>query len=248
MIQIVKNILDKAGISVLKKTTFLKMIHKDQMHQLDCMHLLHKVYDASSRLVIADIGANVGQSALKFSNHFPNAIIYSLEPVLSTYQEMKQNTEGNANIRTYQLAAGAEEGEFEITHQANSQWNSLDPSINNNAKQANATTEKVQVITMDRFAKVQGIERIHLLKTDTEGFEMQVFRGANHLLRNRLVDHIYVETGFMQGDSQHTNFCEILMYLQGFQYQFAGMFELSYSPNYEVYYANALFTSKVGNE
>lgn len=245
MIQQLKKILAKAGITFLRTSTFHEMVHIRNLHNQDCLYLLKQVYGSSFPLVIADIGANTGQSALKFTRIFPHARIYSLEPVFKTYQQLLENVNGHSNILPFHLAAGSGAGELEIFHQENSQWNSLVPEMNKLAKAENATSETVKIITMNRFVAENGINRIHLLKTDTEGFEMEVFKGADELLKNHLIDYIYVETGFMQQDVQHGKFCEILSFLQIYGYQFSGLYELSLSRNHEVYYANALFTSKI---
>jgi precorrin-6B methylase 2 len=50
--------------------------------------------------VIFDIGANLGQSAIKYSKEFPNAKIYSFEPVDSTYTLLKRNVQDISNVLT----------------------------------------------------------------------------------------------------------------------------------------------------
>ena len=51
----------------------------------------------------------------------------------------------------------------------------------------------VRAYTLDEFCKTEGIERIHLLKVDVEGFELAVFRGADRLLAEHRVDYICFE-------------------------------------------------------
>ena len=46
---------------------------------------------ADSASVIFDIGANIGQTALKFSEHFADAQIFSFEPVGDTFKQFKNN-------------------------------------------------------------------------------------------------------------------------------------------------------------
>lgn len=56
----------------------------------------------------------------------------------------------------------------------------------------------VKVSTIDRYCADKKIERIDLLKSDTQGFELEVLKGARHMLVERRVGAIYVEITFAQ--------------------------------------------------
>ena len=64
--------------------------------------------------VILDIGANVGQSARAFAQHFREATIYCFEPVATAYRDLVRNTADLPRVKTFQLAAGATKGEVTI--------------------------------------------------------------------------------------------------------------------------------------
>src|SRR4051812_36845319 len=63
---------------------------------------------------IFDVGANVGQTALKFAIAFPEARIFCFEPVTSTLRKLGKNVQGFRSITCHQLALGAEAGEATI--------------------------------------------------------------------------------------------------------------------------------------
>ncbi|WP_295668241.1 FkbM family methyltransferase, partial [uncultured Mucilaginibacter sp.] len=52
--------------------------------------------------VFFDIGANIGNYTLELRNYFPNALIYSFEPVKSTFEKLQNNTI-NTNINLYNI-------------------------------------------------------------------------------------------------------------------------------------------------
>jgi hypothetical protein len=61
-----------------------KQIHPKDRHGLsDCADIGRSGCKIST---IFDVGANVGQSALKFQEAFPRARIHSFEPVSATYK------------------------------------------------------------------------------------------------------------------------------------------------------------------
>ncbi len=50
--------------------------------------------------------------------------------------------------------------------------------------------------TLDRFAAVHKLDRIDLLKTDTENFDLEVIKGGQELLGDGKISFIYSEVGF----------------------------------------------------
>lgn len=58
--------------------------------------------------------------------------------------------------------------------------------------------EKVCVLTLDDFAASKNISRIDFMKMDTEGFEMNIFRGATRLLSEDRIGGFMFEFGMNQ--------------------------------------------------
>jgi hypothetical protein len=56
-----------------------------------------------------------------------------------------------------------------------------------------AQTTNVSVVTLDAFADREGIDRIHVLKSDTQGYDFEVFKGAQGLMRAGRIQLIYYE-------------------------------------------------------
>ena len=63
--------------------------------------------------VIFDIGANVGIWSYWFSDRFPDATIFSFEPVPKTYADLKENLKDKIpgqSIKTYKIGFGEKAG------------------------------------------------------------------------------------------------------------------------------------------
>ncbi|RYG52722.1 MAG: FkbM family methyltransferase [Chitinophagaceae bacterium] len=201
---------------------------------IDCYYFLRQYYSNKTWHTIIDAGANIGQTALKFSRYFPTATIYSFEPVSATYAELKKATQGNQKIKIHHEALGVEPSELEIALFEESQTNSL--KVDSERKEA------VKVTNLDLFASENGITHIDLLKSDTEGYELEVLAGAKRLLDSQAIDFIYVEVCFSRHDLTKVFYQDITNYLDGHQYHFIGFFEPQYHP--ENGYANALFAAR----
>jgi FkbM family methyltransferase len=169
--------------------------------------------------VIIDVGANIGQTALTAQTHFPNSFIYCFEPVPSTFHKLVTSVQRFPNIKTINQALGEEVSKAPITAIPLAQQNTLVLGVNNNFTTSTTETVVVDVNTLDNFCIQSSIKKVNLLKIDTEGYEMNVLKGAKQLLSSHSVDYILVECDFFtRSDAPHGNFFDIFNYLQQFNY------------------------------
>ena len=122
---------------------------------------------------IFDVGANIGQSCLSFTESFPNAQIYSFEPISDTYDNLKTNAQKYSSIHCVKSALGDEQKELEISLQPDPEANSLKVVIEN----IDSKVETITVDTGENFCRDNNIQSIDLLKIDTEGYELEVLKG-----------------------------------------------------------------------
>ena len=145
---------------------------------------------------ILDIGANIGQSARQFHESFPESAIYCFEPVSDTFRRLQSNVK-SIGAKCYRLAMGATPGKATIYLTGQSLTHTLIAPKQYSGK------EEVEIVTVDSFAGEQGMEHIDLLKIDTEGFDLEVLRGASAMLARGGVSFVLVEVGFHPGDRRH---------------------------------------------
>lgn len=169
---------------------------------------------------ICDVGANEGQTAVVLGSLFPHARIFCFEPVKSTYESLVRNTHGNINIHPFPFALGARKDELTMQLRESNQWNSL--ATQKPQLEAGDKVEAIRVETLDDVAQEQGLKSIDLLKTDTEGFDLQVLQGAECLLAERRIQFVSSEVGFLDGDLQHTKFSEIHTFLYNYGFRVIG--------------------------
>lgn len=193
---------------------------------------------------IFDVGANYGQTALHYNSLFNTAKIFSFEPVKASYEKLINETQTIKNISCHNIALGEENNNVEIYlhKEENSQLNSL-KAINSN--QTGITKETINVVTLDNFAKGQKIETIDLLKIDTEGFELEVLKGAYSFLKNKKIKAILCEVALSKRNTRNTQLNIVIDFLDKYDYFFVGLYEtnITYFKS-GLAYSNALFILK----
>jgi FkbM family methyltransferase len=165
---------------------------------------------------VLDVGANVGQTARELSRAFPAARVYSFEPVPTTFEQLKRNTAGLSNVRCFLFGLGAAEEQATIRLAASDARNSL----LNQSDAGEGPTATITIKKGDEWAAGEGVTSIDLLKTDTEGYDLEVLRGFGGMLKEGRIRAILAECEFDRVTPEpHTSFLELHRFLtpQGYR-------------------------------
>jgi FkbM family methyltransferase len=148
---------------------------------------------------VLDVGANVGQFAMVALKAFPQAHVYSFEPIEDIAHKFKRVMAKEKRVTLFHTALGNDQGKAKIHVTARSDSSSLlVPALQ---EQIFPGTHEAgqQEIKIARLQDVLAIEKIvapALLKIDVQGFEGEVLKGCHSLL-NRF-DWIYCELSFVE--------------------------------------------------
>ena len=154
--------------------------------------------------VIFDVGANGGNYSKFLRESNQNAEIYSFEPHPSTYQKLIKNIEC-LDVKTFNVGVGSAEGILKLYDYADedgSEHASLYKEVIETIHKGKAVEHEVKIITLEAFANEYQIERVHLLKIDTEGHEMEVLKGFEQFIRENKIDLIHFEFNEMNVSSR----------------------------------------------
>lgn len=146
--------------------------------------------------LVIDVGAHIGTYSNQIKFLSPNINIYAFEPHPKTFIQLLSS----AKLYGYtalNLACGDIPGNLKLFDytgsQDGSQHASLYEGVIEKIHKSSSSFSHVQVITLDSFIKEKGINRIHLLKIDTEGNEMKVLLGAREAIKEKIIDIIHFE-------------------------------------------------------
>lgn len=176
---------------------------------------------AVSKIIIFDIGANVGSYSQKIAEVFADqeADIFAFEPSLTTYNQLLANSAAYKNIHPVNLALSDLAGSATLfSDQALSGLASLSNRRLDHFNIKNNFRETVECVTLDDYCQRSSIANINFLKLDIEGLEYQAFLGAQSLLSKGLIDFIQFEFGGANIDSR--------TFFQDFFYLLSGKYRL----------------------
>jgi FkbM family methyltransferase len=224
----------QAALKSVARSLGLEIRYAFQNPPISSASLYRRWLRSEDAQCIFDVGANIGEMATAFVMTFPNAMVHSFEPFPAPFQQLATTARKfKGRIKPWQLALGDEEHAVTtgVDPSSRSKLNTLGPGSGGST---------VQVATLDAFCIRERIASIDILKTDTEGYDARVLRGASRMLSDKRIRCIVSEVGFV-GDRHHTPFEDVYCLLRASGYQLAGLYEASYFRSGECDFANALF-------
>jgi FkbM family methyltransferase len=147
-------------------------------------------------LNILDIGAHKGETIDLFYKNFNVSKIYSFEPNINLFKILKANQKyNNDKIEIFNLGFGErtevkELNIFKDTSSSTINYINEDTmyfkrkqkfmSFFFNNKNFLVEKQKVQIQNLSEFISEQSIDKIHILKIDTEGYEYKILKGLKN--------------------------------------------------------------------
>jgi FkbM family methyltransferase len=173
--------------------------------------------------VLIDVGANIGQTALYMRQFFPNAAIHSVELASKTAGILRHNTRMYPNIHVHACALGRAPGRAGLKLHECSLVNSLrytaDPD------DLATAVEEVEITTADIFCAQQGLHHIDVLKTDAQGFDLDVMHGAIGLFKARAITFVLTEIAFEETHRDAQTFQPMHDFLRGQGFHLCGIYD-----------------------
>ncbi len=214
-------IADRFGYELIRK----------KRHPSASSHLSNVIKHYKINLVL-DVGANVGQFAMRLRKNGYSGEIHSFEPGLDAYGKLCSNSQRDNLWVAHHLALGHETGKIDINVSQSSDLSSiLNPNpfgLDRFEKIKVVKQEAVSITTIDLFAEehIRDFEnRRVLLKMDTQGFDLNVFRGAKKSVDNILC--MQSEISFCPIYESMPNYTESLELYQNSGFAISGLYPVS---------------------
>lgn len=135
-------------------------------------------------MICIDIGSNLGYYALLEAKLVgKNGFVYAIEPIKENIVALINSIALNdyKNIRVYRIAIGSSNSmqKMVVSHRSNCGTLVL---RSKNVKHAKAII-KVKTITLNKFCKRSDIKKIDFLRMDVEGYEVEIIKGMDKVLK-----------------------------------------------------------------
>ncbi len=150
---------------------------------------LWMLFEALKINCVLDVGGRFGDYGVLLRNNNYKGHIISFEPVSTNFQRLQQAAAGDDKWQVYHYALGSETGTAEINVSHGTNYSSFlapsDYGIESSKEIEVERTETVQVKRLDEiFAEITAhISAPNVyLKMDTQGFDLEVVRGARACL------------------------------------------------------------------
>jgi FkbM family methyltransferase len=219
--KVISQLLLLIGLNVTRTRTGILGI--GNRHVPGAEATLKWIQNMNIRTVI-DVGAHKGQSALQFHRLFPNARIFSFEPLHDCFLELNSTMKNIPNFKSFNLALGEKKGRLDI-HRSEFSPSSSFLKMAGLHKEAfpfssDETIETVDIDTLDDIARELELEDNMLLKVDVQGYEDKVIMGSMSILSRIKV--IIIETSFYELYEGQPLFPDIYELLNTYGFVYSG--------------------------
>lgn len=133
--------------------------------------------------VIMDVGGYIGDTVLVFRDLFPQAQIYTYEPVKANYDRICHTFAqdiANGRVHAFQQGVGEKAGSMQLNF---SRAGDSTATLLKAPMPANVQQE-IEIVTIDEVV-AQNKLQVGLIKADVEGFEPEVVRGALETIKSQ---------------------------------------------------------------
>jgi len=181
---------------------------------------------------ILDIGANTGQFASAAQAAFPQAQIYSFEPLPDCFRQLQANLAQAPRFRAFNVGLGREAGTVTFQRNTFTASSSVRPMAETHKREFPLTQEttnvSVRLERLDDLADQLILREPMLVKIDVQGYEDEVLAGGEQTVRRAAV--VLTETSFESLYESQPLFDDIYRTLVGWGFGYAGSIDQLCSP------------------
>lgn len=146
-----------------------------------------------------DIGANVGNYSNMILENFGDCYVYCFEPHPETFQKLLANIGENKKVTLENFACSDTEEIVNIY--GGGTGASLLESVHKNCDtndKSEYDNNLVNTLILDKYINQNNINKINLLKIDTEGYELNVLESVVQTINKKMIEFVQFEFNSMQ--------------------------------------------------
>lgn len=195
--------------------------------------------------VLFDVGMNHGQTLQKIKEVFADCEIHGFEASKYCFADLEQKFSNDNTIRLNNKALGDTETVMQFNEYSWDAMNSFLTRAYGSAKIVE--TYDVNVTTIDAYCAENKIEKIHVLKSDTEGFELNVLKGGQQMMAQNKIQFVFVELFFDLNFVGQSSVGQIFSYLEENGFSLVRFYDIGLTGDGLASKGDALFINKEFN-
>jgi FkbM family methyltransferase len=193
---------------------------------------------------VLDIGGSHGQFAREALRYFPDAPIYSFEPIPECYDELLALREQIPNLQPMNVALSDHDGEQELWLSAYRDSSSLQEMLPAHVEAWPHTAVEAKITVkldrLDAIAPTLNLKEPIFAKLDVQGHELAVIRGGRETLSR--CQRVMIECNFAPLYQDQPTFNEIYREMRSMNFRFDGFIgNLRHPRTLELLSADAIF-------
>lgn len=196
----------------------------------DPYHDMRRLTGGIASPVVFDVGANVGQSIERIRTYFEHPVIHAFEPSPDTFAALRRATEGIPDLTLNNVALGRQAGTADFTVNSELVLSSL-LEFGPDSSGYEQGKIPVTVATLDAYYAANKLDRINVLKMDTQGFEMEVLHGGETMLRQGRIGAVFLEITFSDMYKGLPGLDEIYRFMTEHGFYLVAFYDFHYQSN-----------------
>lgn len=188
---------------------------------------------------IFDIGGHYGQTTQEFRKWFSNPTVHTFEPDRASFDKLMGAVGSLPNVYPNNVALGAYSGTATFVENTSPDMGSfLEPGVDCWGAIKARTT--LPLTTVDAYAEGRKIDRIDILKTDTQGYDLEVMKGAARTFAANRVHMVYMEIIFSEMYAGLPRLDEVCRFMFDNRFKLVTFYDIFYQ-NDRASWTDALF-------
>ncbi len=214
--------------------------------------LLHA--GADQHITMIDVGGHRGESLASFSKNIRQSFTYyGMEPNPDVYAELKKVAasveSGTHRVHCLNYAVGPTDGTVKFNKTNASAVGGVLAPVKGLAERVPSgdhliqTQFEVEMISIDTLCKKHAIRSVDILKIDTEGYDLEVLKGASAQIASFIPKIIITEVFFVPYREGQAYFWDIASFLSAKGYHFVNLYDTRNTSQGRLYTGNGLWVS-----
>jgi FkbM family methyltransferase len=208
----------------------------------------------SEKMIIIDVGAHRGETLRSFNKNIKKAFLYiGMEPNPDAYAVFRnvaaEIKSDKAEIHCLTYAVGNRDGKVKFLKTNESAVGGILLPVKGLAERVLtgdhliAQEFEVDLVTVTTLVKKFNLTSIDVLKIDTEGYDLEVLKGAIEVIVAKLPKIVIAEVFFVPYRQDQAYFWDIAAFMEENGYHFVNLYDTRETTQGRLYTGNGLWVS-----